>query len=189
MTSFCCCLGSQREPQSFESSDQSFGVVMQLNYFMYCLSSVDDDLQQIWLRRDEKPLIEVMLDIFVRATSRSPKGPEPCLLERWQLSFDATYVTPPTSRAEACLLACWAHVSNSGTCHVACSATGGAESRARTIATRTTAMVLRSVGCTVRALPTHKLVRLCRKQDTSYDIGYTLYQPSSSTHTLCPLPL
>jgi len=125
-----------------------------LNYFMYCLSSVDDDLQQIWLRRDEKPLIEVMLDIFVRATSRSPKGPEPCLLERWQLSFDAT-------------------------------ATGGAESRARTIATRTTAMVLRSVGCTVRALPTHKLVRLCRKQDTSYDIGYTLYQPSSSTSPRC----
>lgn len=50
-------------------------------------------------------------------------------------------------------------------------------------------MVLRSVGSVVRALPAHKLVRLRRKQPTSFSIDYALYPSACASLSTLPLPL
>jgi hypothetical protein len=65
------------------------------------------------------------------------------------------------------------------------------DARHNTINVKKTAMVLRSVGSIVRALPAHKLVRLRRKQPTSFSIDYALYPSvcaSLSTRS-CSRPL
>ncbi|ELR17311.1 uncharacterized protein ACA1_060380 [Acanthamoeba castellanii str. Neff] len=141
-----------------------------LNYYLDCLWAVDEDLAHFWRdwkRNERRSAIDLTLDIFAQLPSSDPPSrsrgtsqqPPPPQQHQQQLRRDLATSQP-------FLLERWVLSFN---------AKPNGEARHNTINVKKTAMVLRSVGSVVRALPAHKLVRLRRKQPTSFSIDYALY--------------
>jgi hypothetical protein len=137
-----------------------------LNYYLDCLWAVDEDLTQFWRdwkRNERRSAIDLTLDVFAQLPNPGhPTGGHRGTPQHRSMQPRERELT----LAQPFLLERWLLSFN---------AKPNVDARHNTINVKKTAMVLRSVGSIVRALPAHKLVRLRRKQPTSFSIDYALY--------------